>query len=538
VPRLQGLLLAIALLACGGMLFGRLAHPLLWQDEGETAMFATHVLAYGYPKVHGDRNVVYEFGPNIALGVDEATDAYLGKTWGDFYFAVPGLVWARGASDPYARTFRLRLPFALAGAAGLVAMLWAVLPAVPRGRRIGFAAAFAALASVSISLLLHLREVRYYPLLVLVMGALLGLHVRRLLWPRDRIAGHAIATGALSFLLFQVFHVAWFAATALLAADSAYAVWRAEARDGRARKLARELAPHLVGALLVLPWIVFLETFQVARGFAAHVGVSVAGWLGNAGFVLAHFARHELLVPALACRAAVAWQRRGAGGAAPASSRVSARLLGFCAGYAALGCINPLVYERYFVVLSPLVTLACLLDAHALVDAARRPRRTAVALAALVAIALAPRAATVWGRVTELRSPVRGPVDFAVAHLRERYPDPAALVIATNYEAHPLMYYLGSRVIVGLSGNDLARERGLVPDVVIPRRAWPRTLPQLRRYLSRGSYREELLPVEDTRYNNIPSVSASKATPDPHRFATPAAGPADPARLRMYHRIQ
>ena len=518
------------------MLFGRLAHPLLWQDEGETAMFATRVLEYGYPKVHGARNVVYEFGSNVAIGVDEATDAYIGKTWGDFYFAVPGLVWARGAGDPYTRTFRLRLPFALAGAVGLAVMLWGVLPAVAPRRRVGFAAAFAALCSVSISLLLHLREVRYYPLLVLVLGALLALHLRRRLASPERWRLHAVAAGSLSLLLFQVFHLAWFAATALLVADAAHGVWRAPAGGGdRARRLARELLPHAIGALLALPWIVFLETFQVARGFAEHVGVSVAGYLANAGSVLAHFARHELLLPAAGCRAAVAWRRRSAAAAPTPAGRVSARLLGFAAGYAVIGCVNPLVYERYFVVLSPLVTLAFLLDAHALVEAARRPRRGALALAVLVAAALLPRATAVAGRLAELREPVRGPLDFAVAHLRERYPDPSTLVIATNYEAHPLMYYLGSHVIVGLSGNNLARERDLVPDVVIPRRSWPRTLPQLRRYLARARYREEPLPVADTRYNNIPALSASPATPDPHFFRTPAAGPADPERLRVYH---
>ena len=46
-------------------------------------------------------------------------------------------------------------------------------------------------------------------------------------------------------------------------------------------------------------------------------------------------------------------------------------------------------------------------------------------------------------------------------HVLERYPDSRELVIATNYEAHPLMYYLDSRVIVGLSLNNIARERAL-----------------------------------------------------------------------------
>ena len=83
---------ALALVAVGaalvaGLLFARLDAPLFWADEGETAMFAQRVLEYGYPKVHGERNVVYQFGPNIALGVKEGSDAYIGTTWGQFYFA-------------------------------------------------------------------------------------------------------------------------------------------------------------------------------------------------------------------------------------------------------------------------------------------------------------------------------------------------------------------------------------------------------------------------------------------------------------------
>ena len=87
-------LLLVALAAFSAMLLGRLGHPLLWSDEADTAMFGTRVLAYGYPKVHGPDNVVYQFGPDVALGIKERFDAYIGTTWGHFYFAVPGLWWA------------------------------------------------------------------------------------------------------------------------------------------------------------------------------------------------------------------------------------------------------------------------------------------------------------------------------------------------------------------------------------------------------------------------------------------------------------
>ena len=107
-----GLALAVALFA--GLLLGRLAWPLLWQDEGETAMFARRVLEYGYPRVHGERNVVYQFAFDVARGVDERHDAYIGTTWGHFYFAAPGVALADRTTDLRRKTFLMRLPFALA----------------------------------------------------------------------------------------------------------------------------------------------------------------------------------------------------------------------------------------------------------------------------------------------------------------------------------------------------------------------------------------------------------------------------------------
>lgn len=536
---------ALAIASLGVMLFARLGHPLLWQDEGETAMYASRILEFGYPKVHDGRNVVYEFGANVAVGVKESVDAYIGKTWGDFYFAVPGVWWAEGVDDVYARTWRLRLPFAAAGALGLGVLLWGVLPWVPGSRRLAFAAAYAGLCATSISLLLHLRELRYYALLVLVVGAMLALHAR---WVHGR-AGRPWAYGTLQTLLsvalFQVFYVGWFATTALLVADALFSLGRGGAASDRAR-LARAILPHGIGVLAAIPALVFFETFDVASSFARDVGISLGGYLTNATRVLAHFLRHEQLLPALCVRAAlwlVARRTSWSDGASP----IPPRLLLFALGYAALGCLNPLIYERYFVVLSPVLTLAFLLDASALLDLATRglatrpePSARRLVLAALLGLALLPvafRSPALLGRVSELVTPVRGPVDFAVEHLRARYPDPAGLVIATNYEAHPLMFYLGSRVIVGLALNNIAEERALSPDVVIPRRAWRRNLPELRRFLARSEYREEGLPVLDVHYNNNPGLTASPAAPDPHRFATPIAAPGTPGQLRVFHRV-
>src|SRR3990172_6696865 len=356
-PAVDVALVLLAIATFATMLLGNLGHPLFWSDEADTAMFGTRVLEVGYPKVHGPDNVVYQFGPDIALGVKESFDAYIGTTWGHFYFAVPGLWWAETVADPWEKTARVRLPFALAGAIGLGLWLAAVLPALGpgTGRRLRFAALFFALAAVSVSLLLHLREARYYALLVLLGGAIARVHLRRSVYGTLTSRRYTVELAALLFLLFHTFFSAWFAFSVLLAAERVAAVWRRRAPTS-------DLLPFVLSAALVAPFLVFFETFHVAATFARDLGLGPRAWAENVLEVGRHLLRHEMLGPALACRAAVAWTRCGS----DPGQWVSTRLLGFGAGYVLLGAANPLAFERYFVVLSPLLLCAFLLDAFAL----------------------------------------------------------------------------------------------------------------------------------------------------------------------------
>ena len=528
-------LFAVALALFAAMLFPRLGHPLFWSDEADTAMFGTRVLAYGYPKVHAPDNVVYQFGPDVALGIKERFDAYIGTTWGHFYFAVPGLWWARSAADPWERTARVRLPFALAGALGVALWVLALLPAVEGdgGRRLRFAAAYFALAAVSVSLLLHLREARYYALLVLLGGAIARVQLGRAVYGTLSGRRYALWLALWLVLLFHTFHAAWFACMALLAGERAAAAWR-----GRAPWT--DLAPFALAGILVAPALAFFETFHVARAFAADLGLGPRLWAANAAFALGHLLRHEWLAPALACRVAVVAMRCGGG----VGRRVAAQLAGFAAGYVALASANPLALERYLVALAPLLLGLFLLDAFALVAGlpARLPALPRRRAAALVAAALAlgavalrlPAWAELRGHLTELRTPVRGPLDFAIPYLLAEYPDPASLVIATNYEEQAFMYYLGARTIVGTTLNNRLADRAQTPDVVIPRRRWPTSLRELAPFLRDGDFEAVRFPVRDVHFNQIPELSRSRFVPDPHRFETPATD--DPAQQLVLYR--
>jgi hypothetical protein len=307
----------------------------------------------------------------------------------------------------------------------------------------------------------------------------------------------------------------------------------------------------IVSALLVAPALVFFETFAVAQSFRANLALTFAGYAENVGFFVRHFWRHELLAPALFCRiarvaAARIARRRGDPPVAEPERTAATRLLCFVGIYVALTCANPLVYERYFVLLVPAVIGIFLLDAFALVrivsqtGGASGQRRAGVAVAAIAvvfALTSGPRSADVRGRITEISEPYRGPLDFAIERIADGAANPADLVIATNYANHPLIYYLGSHVIVGTNLNNIVAERALEPDLVIPRRRWPRGLSELRGFLERGHYAPESLPVRDVHFNNIPALTRSASTPDVHRFQTPTVSQEDGERaLVLYWR--
>jgi len=550
-------LIGICSLVCLTLLLKNLSYPLLWQDEAETAVFATRILEYGFPKVHGVRNVVYEFGPNAALGIDERTDAYIGTTWGHFYFAVPGVLAAAATDDLYTKTAWVRAPFALAGALAIGIFLHALVPIFGGrpGRARRFAIAFLLLCCASTSLLLHLREARYYSLLMLLLAAIAWVHFRRVVFETLDYRRYAISIAALLVLLFNVFYSAFFILGLLLGIDALWREWATTRRDAdapsalraRLRRIAIALAPLAAAGVCVVPLLVYFETFSIAAAFSKHVGLTTATVLTNAGNLIAHLWRHEVLGLVVLCRVArFAADRAGSGTLEPwerRSRRVSAQLIGFAVGYSAISCLNPLVYERYFIVLSPVLNAVFVLDAMAVAASIRaREGRLFPVFVATLALAVAGTGALRFdelrGRLRELTVPYRGPLDYVIPWIREHYPHPDRLVIATNYENHPYIYYLGSHTIVGLSRNNIRRDRLLEPDLVIPRRRWRSSLPDAMAFVRRepDAYRLVTFEVRDLHYNNVPALSRSLSTPDPHRFVT-ALAQTQAQRLEIYVRI-
>src|SRR6185503_17457253 len=141
--------------------------------------------------------------------------------------------------------------------------------------RIAFAAAYLALATLSTSLVLHLREVRYYPLVVFQLGLLILIHLRRTVYHEGRRRRQTALIAALLIGLFLTFYPVCAAAAAALLLDAARrarkraAPWRA-----RLRAAAREISPVAIAALAIAPLLVFFETLHVAAAFSARLQFS------------------------------------------------------------------------------------------------------------------------------------------------------------------------------------------------------------------------------------------------------------------------
>ncbi|MDG2333111.1 MAG: hypothetical protein P8Q97_02685 [Myxococcota bacterium] len=540
---------ALVLLIFVLLQLGSLGHPLFWQDEGETAMFGQRILEYGYPKVHADGNVVYGIGVPLALAVDEDRDAYRGSFWGQYYLAALGVWLAGDLEDLYAHTRWVRLPFALVGLLGLALLFLSVRPllASRRGSAAVAAAIFAGLLCLSTSLILHLREVRYYAPALALLAALVWLEMRRPPGREMGGPGRSLAAGLGLVVLFNFFHPAAFAAAGWLSLE--WLIWARRSGGGIGRRMRRAWALGLALFAFAGVALGLAQVFEVAgysRVLAERWSLGPGLYAENLLALVHYLLRYEFLAPLAAAEVALFLGRRARQEGDVGLLRARASLLRLALIYGLVGAANPIFFERYFVPVGPLLALVLVLDLELLWRGLvltsrpdRRPGRTFAVVCGLVLILLVTlRAGELRGRVMEIARPVRGPVDVAIEFIRANHPAPESLLIATNYEAEPFMYYLGSRVVGRFHGGTLARDAAEAaerPDLVIPRSAQPKTLRAVRRYLLGGSFERHELPVADVAYNNIPELSRGRVLSTTHRFETPEPGRDGPP-LIIYER--
>jgi len=504
------------------LLFGSLGHSLLWNDEADTAAMAERVWKHGLPVVTGEPSLAYHVrAEHIRDG-----GVYTAGVWGQYYLGAVGVWLAEGVQDLHPHTARLRLPFAATGFAALLLLAFGLAPlAGGRAARAVFVVGLLSLAATSVSLLLHLREVRYYAPAVFLTAAICVLYGWRQVLGRLGSGAWAGGLAAALIALFNFFPPAF--ATVSLALAIAITRRLFARREPRVlwRWLAETSPLWLAGCVAALIFLRF-EMFEQAS-FIVISAASARSYLQNLQFAAAGMLRFELLAPALVAHVSIMLALHGREDT-PEAIRSKLAMSGFLLGLSTLHilavCWMPLVWERYFIVVSPLLCAALLLDGLSLLCLAREPegpsreiaRPAAGVLVVVLVLTLGFRLPELRGRVAEIGDPVEGPLDVLLPYLAERYADTAGLVIATNYEGPAFTYYLGSHVTIGYYGQNLQRDLEREPDVIVPRR-WPR-LETLTRLAEGGDYRRVSFDVRQSRANNPASLWLDSPGWLRHRF--------------------
>lgn len=535
------------------VVFRHLSYPLLWNDEAETAMFATRVLEFGYPKVHDGKNVV-NIAPlgHIEYGVQKRFDAYIVSGWAQYYWGAIGVAMANSVTNLYQKTFLMRLPFTLAGVLGLV--LFGLLPVlVFRGdyRRLLLALfLYIVQLPLSVPLILHLRQARYYPLIILAVAIPVVLFIAHTLLNRLSSRCYNVALIVSLLFLFTVYHPAYFAAVVAMLVFLCVNYFFNESRIilsgvGREQHIqiippgiagwmvfSRTLFPYAISVITILPLVFFFrlplltrdmdQYMQGLTGYISNVQHMVGFFWNNGSLPLAIFLQITVLI--------IAFRFQSRKGKLSPVLVVSNFLSVFFLLYIFVIARNPwFIFQRYFIVLQPILNIVVALDLVALVVwiTAFAPFRVEIshgryryisASTAMITLFLTTFLITspgIWSNIAglrqyydELRWQYRGPLDYVIPYLQERYSSPEDIIIGTNYEEPAYMLYLKSKVIIGYALNNMPDDLNYTPDVIIIRRTWAAERPVnanfLSEYLKRESYEAFSFLIADYPVNNIP----------------------------------
>ncbi len=229
IIRADAVWLTPLILLCALLLFLRLDHYSLWDDEAMTALPSLGVLATGDTSAIVGQNIVaYQNGKHLRGLIDRLAPPLAP------YFGAPAL-----AISPTS-TFAARAPFALVGLASFAfLLLW--LRQAGADKRLTLLVAVGWLCNVS--LLLYCRQCRYYSLDIFL--TILACHAY---WMYLRGRGSLIYISVILGLLYSAFYLAYFVLGACFVVD--YLLYGRKARSLAVKDL---VAAAITQAIMVLP---------------------------------------------------------------------------------------------------------------------------------------------------------------------------------------------------------------------------------------------------------------------------------------------
>jgi uncharacterized membrane protein YuzA (DUF378 family) len=514
---------------------------LLWADESMTAMGSERVVEYGYPKVHDGKNVLndmYCSSPQVA--VNKKDDAFIGgANWGQYYFGVIGYELAAHCPDMYTQTGVYRSTFAIIGLLGLFIILVCISRFIDdKFYRNLFIALFLLAELISISLALHLREVRYYSPALFFSSCIICLYAWYSFHKQFNKFAFSIALAVLLWIMFNMFSPLYFIyIVAITISETVISLFRYT----RLKQLKDAITPSMpamiavvISCIAVFPLVIYFRTFGIKKVLDEFYHYNTALYWRHLMRELQYFRRLDLLWLTLAMHTVVLLNFKKI-------QKMQAKLFGltnflsllFVISFFFSPHIDSPMFTRYIIYMQPVLSVIaiidfiCLLKIYSLTPEKMLNRRTAlltVIYILLFGFTACKNLPYIKGHLYEMIHPCKGPLDYTIPYIKANYAKPEDLIIATNYEESSYMYYLKSKVVVGFVGNNLAEDTLFKPDIISFRQSLPGFFPgYFNRFYKNTGYYEIFFPARDLQNNNVPELNFNDAIND-HRFEEPSQG--------------
>lgn len=565
--KLKTIFLSILVLVFSISLFKNISYPLLWNDETDAVMFGTRILTFGYPKVHDGKNKVFlVYAPGMDVGINKKYDAYTYITWGSYYYAALSELIARNFDDLYQRTAALRIPFAFIGFLGLI------LLALPFRRffsnqstYLNFLILYTLFQIFSISLVLHLRETRYFSMIVFFTSIYFILHIG-FIYKKVKFWPYLILMVILLVLLFNTnfvnFAIVIFSAglfeIILFIKEPTFNKYQIYPQTDLKNKIitfSKRISPLLTSVILIIPIVNFFEIFKTASSLSKFKKFDFNFYLNNlkslisqltylhyftflAFSVFVYLLTYFLLVNKQVKTSTVSNKKGKVEPAKPILNFTEHHYIIllysiFLIAYVFITCRTPYFYIRHFIVLMPLSILIALFILHVSNLMFKENTKYSKVLFGLmiffgvvvVFVSLQKKSKMISGHLYEITHQYKGPLDLIIPYIKEKYKETDKLVIATNYEEFAYMYYLKAKVTIGYIQNNLEDDLKYQPDIIIYRKgwSWQNDAPVFNNFFKTAQYERVTLPIRDYYVNNIPDINDKDAITHQYKTLMPTS---------------
>jgi hypothetical protein len=520
--------------------FMNLSYPLLWCDEGSTAMLAQRVTKFGYPKVHDNKNVVFDLTiDNIDVGIDKKTDAFIGgNSWLEFYLATIPVLIQQHTNDLYLKTFILRFPFVLTGIAGLIILSLILLKTFPRReQKLISLACFVLLEIISVSVTLHIREVRYYSLVILLISLFIYVFWLYNFQHKIRYPVYFILLVTILFLMFHAFYPVYFIIIASMGVFEILKFFinkiikQSEKINSNHKKtintylfersiknIAKDLFPVLVSLAAVFPFIIFFRIFNIYSELGKFSQDGLYLYQDNLKKLWIFFSSKELIIVAIIIKFILYYNFK----------KIFDRSLSLISWFSMFLTIIFIVYTlsiaklpnylfvRYFIPLQPLLSLILIFDCYLLLKLIKDFTGKYSKVYSLIfyflliisgLIHFRNNKDDISGLIYQSTHQYKGCLDYIIPYIKENYKNTDSLIIATNYEESSIMFYLNSKTIIGFVGNNLKQDTLCTPDIIIYRSGWGNMMKCFVDFGKKAKYKKVIFPVKNHFVNNIPELN-------------------------------